>query len=327
VLGLSRKPPVARFGLRLNTRLSRALGLDVSVARSQFELGRWEHNVFSTLTWSLPAEHFAQLSEHTGPSGSDLTGQLSRSVSGPTGIGYQLSGSVGAVRRATASVQAQAPFGRLAGTYINQAGAPSTLLEASGGMVFLAGKLHFTRPVSQSFALLRVPGIENVRGYLNNREVGRTDSSGELFVPDLASYLSNRLRINQADLPLEVQFEQDEVALAPPARGGAVITFAVRPVHFARGRIVRGWQRFPPPVKYGTLTLQTPAGALSSPLGSNGEFELDGVPGGRFTGQVQSPEGDCQISVDMPVSNAPIQYLGTLLCTPLDGQAPPGALP
>lgn len=309
--------PLARFGATINSQLTRDLGLQVRSSRGQSELGRWEHDIFVTLTWSLPAGHSAQFIEHSGEQGTEVTGRISRALSGPTGVGYQASGSIGtADTRGAINVQAQGASGRVGGTYTNIDGEGSTLLEASGAIVLIGGKPYFTRPVTQSFAVLRVAGAENVRGYLNNREMGSTDADGDLFVPDLVAYQSNLLRINQADLPLDYQFDQDEVALAPPTRGGAVVEFSVRPVRISRGRVTRGLGRHPPPVKFGSMTVATPEGPVRSLLGANGEFELDGLGEGNWTALVESPEGPCEVALQIPPAKSPVQYLGTVVCSP-----------
>lgn len=304
----------ARFGVTINAQLSRDIGLQVRSSRGTSQLGRWEHDLFGTLTWSLPGGHFAQLSEQTAQAGTTITGNLTRALHGTTGIGYQASGSVGAQNRGSVNVQAQSTPGRLSGTYTNVGGNSSTLLEASGAIVIVGGKPYFSRPITQSYALLRVPGAEHVRGYVNNREMGTTDASGDLFVPDLIAYQRNLLRINQADLPLDYQLEQDEIALAPPRRGGAVIEFSVRRVRLTRGRVVRGKGRHPPPVKFATMSVETPGGPFTSLLGMNGEFELDGLRSGRWTAKVDSPEGPCEVSFEIPEIQATVRYLGTLVC-------------
>jgi outer membrane usher protein len=232
----------------------------------------------------------------------------------PTGIGYQLSAATGAVNRATASLQGRASFGTLDASYTNLGGEQSTLLEAAGSVVVIGGKVYLTRPLRQSFAVLSVPGVANVRGYLNNREIGNTDSEGDLFVPDLAAYRRNLLRINQADLPIEYAFVHDEIAVAPMSRGGVVIEFAVHRVRLARGRIVRGESRHADSVPYGTLSVETPGGTLTSPLGNDGEFELDGLPEGRWRARVEAEELRCEVLLDLPATDAVVHYLGTLSC-------------
>jgi outer membrane usher protein len=321
------RTPLARFTLGLSVQLTNALGLNVRASRSSaFELGRWDHDVFSTLSWALPLQHFAQLSEHTGGRGTDVSARLSRSVPYPAGVGYQVGASVGAQTQALANVQAQSSFGAASATYGYARGVQSTLLDASGGVVFVAGKLHFTQAGSQAFALLRVPGAPDVRGYLNNREMGSTDASGEVFVPGLAPYQSNLLRINQADLPSDYQFDQEEIPFAPPRRGGAVIEFVVRPMRLTRGRLVRGVGPAATPIKYGVVRVEVPSGTLTSLLGPDGEFELDGLPEGHWVGQVESVAGECRAPLEVRATQAPVQYLGTVSCVPSAVSNPtPGA--
>ena len=61
-------------------------------------------------------------------------------------------------------------------------------LSAAGGIVYVGGRVGFSRPVTDSFGLVRVDRLEGVRVSLNNQEIGRTDASGEVFLPNLGSY-------------------------------------------------------------------------------------------------------------------------------------------
>lgn len=316
--------PLARFNMSAGMRLSAALGLNLQASRSQLQYGVWEHDLFTTLTWSLPGQHSAQAGAHVSGDGVEATAVLSRSTPHPTGVGYQLSGATGSLNRAAASVRGQSTFGTLGATYTHLDGQHATLLEASGGLVLVGGQVYFTRPLSQSFAVLELPGVPNVRGYLNNREMGTTDAYGRLFVPDLSAYRSNLLRINQADLPLDYQFEQDEFNLAPMSRGGAIVKFAAHPVRLARGRIVQGAGHQAVAVRFGTLSVATPNGTVTSLLGNDGEFELDGVPQGRWTGEVEAEQTRCTVSLQIPATDDVVQYLGSLRCIQL---APAGPAP
>ena len=60
-------------------------------------------------------------------------------------------------------------------------GKAATAVWASGSIVGIGGRLFATRPVDQSFALVRVPGVPDVRAYLSNQEIGRTNGHGDLF--------------------------------------------------------------------------------------------------------------------------------------------------
>ncbi len=209
----------ARMTVTLSTRLSRALGLQIRTSRSRTGFAAWQHDVFSVLTIALPLQHAAELTEHTGRTGTDVTARLSRPLTEPTDVGYEVSGAVGSTTRAAASVQGQASFGRLDATYTNFEGEQHTIIEASGSLVLVGKGVYFAQPLTQSFAVLEVPEVAGVRGYFNNRELGRTDASGRLFIPNLLPYQSNRLSIAADDLPIDYELEAEEVTLAPPTRG------------------------------------------------------------------------------------------------------------
>jgi outer membrane usher protein len=306
--------PGARLSLTLSTRLSRGLGLQIRTSRSRAGLAAWQHDVFSVLTVSLPLHHSAELTEHIGSSGSSVTARLSRPLREPTDVGYQVSGAVGSEPRAAATVQGQASFGRLDATYTTQAGQQHTLVEASGSLVLVGKSVYFTQPLNQSFAVLHVPGAPGVRGYFNNREMGKTDGNGRLFIPNLFPYQSNRLSIAAEDLPVDYELEADEVTLAPPTRGGAVVTFPTRRIRFARGWIERRVGRHFAMVKDGTLSVVTSNGTFVSLIGHGGEFEFDGLPEGEWEGSVRSTGGSCRVTVVVGPSDEPVQSLGAVIC-------------
>jgi outer membrane usher protein len=306
--------PGAQFGATLNTQLTQLLSLQVRATRGRTWLSGWEHDVFGTFSWSLPERHSAQVIGHAGSEESDVTARVARSVRDRTDIGYELSGSYGQTPRAAGVVRGQAPFGRAAATYTNTDGDQHTLLEASGGIVLVAGDVYFTLPAQHSFAVLEIPGVEGVRGYLNNREMGRTDGDGRLFIPGLQAYQGNRLRIDQSDLPFDHGLEEDEIVLAPPTRGGAVVRFASRALRLVRGRVVQAAEEASG-VSYGTLHVKAGDHVYVSPTGAAGEFELDSIPEGSWTALVRSEQGVCVATLNVASSDELIQDLGAVLCT------------
>jgi outer membrane usher protein len=315
--------PSARLSLTLSTRLSRELGLQVRTSRSRAGLAAWQHDVFSVLTVVLPWHHSAELSEHIGPTGSSVSARLSRPLREPTDVGYQVSAAVGSAPRAAASVQGQASFGRVDATYTTSAGQHHTLVEASGSVVLVGNHVYFTRPLDQSFAVIEVPGAPGVRGYLNNREMGRTDANGRLFIPNLFPYHGNRLSIAAEDLPIDYELDADEVTLAPPRRGGAVVPFPAHRIRFVRGWLERrvDW-RFAM-LKDGVLSVATNQGTFVSPIGNGGEFELDGLPEGQWEGRARSTDGTCSVTIVVRPSDEPVQSLGAVICNTVPTKAAP----
>lgn len=149
---------------------------------------------------------------------------------------------------------------------------------AAGSLIAVGGGVFASRPVQQGFALVRVPGVEGVRVYAANQEIGRTNRRGNALVPNLLSYYGNRLAISDVDIPMRYSVEATQATIAPPARGGAVVTFPVELFTAVTGRIL-----FPGNVVPvgGELRIGAGEKALLSPVGKNGVFYFENLPAGR----------------------------------------------
>ena len=121
----------------------------------------------------------------------------------------------------------QTRFGRYDVLQQHVDGQAVTTVNASGSIVGIGGRVFASRPVEQSFALVRVPGVSHVRAFMSNQEVGQTDGNGNLLVPNLLPYYGNHLSIADVDVPLDLSIGASEMTLAPPYRGGAVALFPV----------------------------------------------------------------------------------------------------
>ena len=62
----------------------------------------------------------------------------------------------------------------------------TTTLSTMGAIVGIGGGVFATRPVEESFALVRVPGVEGVRAFASHQEIGKTGRRGDLLVPGSA---------------------------------------------------------------------------------------------------------------------------------------------
>lgn len=175
-------------------------------------------------------------------------------------------------------------------------------------------ELLATRPVQDGFAVIQVPGLPDVRGFLNNHEIGRTDSRGNLVLPGLLPYYGNRISIADTDLPLDRTVAEVERTIAPSYRGGALVRFEAKVARFFRGRVVveRGGKRVTP--AYGEISIRMAAGELTSPLGKDGEFELSDLPPGKHASRVEYADGACTFEIVAPRSERVITDLGELRC-------------
>jgi outer membrane usher protein len=237
------------------------------------------------------------------------------------GYGYQVEGTGGTDAHGLGQFQYQGQYGRYEAVYDSAVKRP--VFTVSGGVVAVGGSVHATRAVDDSFAVIRTPGVSGMRGYINNQEVGRTDSRGELVVPSqLLSYYGNRIGINDQDVPLNYRVDAVEKTVAPPFRGGALVEFPVLRVQIITGTVrieaVDGL-RIP---AYGQLTVTAQDIMRESPIGKHGEFYLENISPGTHPATIEVEGSTCRFSLTVPDSPEPILKLGELHCRSTVGETP-----
>lgn len=318
-------PSFQRVALTNTSSLTRDLNLFVSVSRV-FRSQAAGTEAFVGLSYLLGqmSSALASYSRQDGANTASLEVQKSLPVG--TGFGYRFSGSAGDLpANASGLVQYNAPFGRYEATVNRVAGENSSSLTASGGIVVLGGTIQATRPVTDSFALIKLPGVGDVRGYAANQEVGTTDSVGNLLISNLIPYYGNQIRIADTDFPLDYEVGSVQRTIATPYRGGAVVTFPIRRITTVTGRILlssKGDEIVP---AYGGLTVEGPDGkSLVSPVGGDGGFYFEGLPAGKHAATLEYREAVCRLMLEIPASSLAFVNLGTVRCTlpPKSGEKP-----
>ncbi len=313
--------PRARMSLVQNWQITNELSVQLLASRSDNRIGDTQYDAFATLSFNFAGNHIASVTGHTGTTSSDATANLIKPIIGTTGIGYQASASLGPVRRYVAAVQAQNSLIHAEASYFNEQGRSHSLFSASGTIVYMEGAgLFASRPIDQSFAVAEVRGVRNAAAYLNNQEVARTNGSGVAFIPNLLPYYGNRVRIDDSNLPPDLEIDDGEVVVAPPPHGGALITFNSRRLRLVRGRLApRGLPLTA--VQYGTLTVMVDGKAWESPIGVGGEFELDGLPEGTWSARAVG-ESECVLILKVLHSAQSIRNVGRVPCIADGGAAP-----
>jgi outer membrane usher protein len=235
------------------------------------------------------------------------------------GFGYQLRSTVEGSLPVSGfgQVAYQGPYGTYTGAYARNGAVDAGSLTAAGALVLVDGALMASRPVQDGYAVLSVPGLEGVRGFLNNQEVGRTDWRGYLMVPRLQSYYGNRVSVSDGDVPLDYEIGQTEQVIATPLRGGAMVRFDVRHMQSVTGalRVEAGGRATVP--AFGEVVAIAGARRIASPVGAKGEFWLTDLPAGRHPAQVEFREGTCSFDLVVPEEAGRVVNLGMVSCTRL----------
>jgi len=284
--------------LRGDVHISNALSLSLSASRLRTPGVGPEWLGFATLMYSFGSGTTGDLGGSAGTHAGTASAGVQKSLPLGEGWGYQLRSTFDRDQPTSGlgQVQYQGPYG----SYV-----------AAGSLVFVEGNWMASRPVQEGFALIQVPGLEGVRGFLNNQEIGRTSSGGNLLIPALQPYYGNRLRIGDADIPIDYQIGAVEKVVATTARGGALVPFDVQRVTSVKGLIrveLDGRTTVP---AFGELTLDA---RLKSPLGADGQFWFGNLGVGTHVAEVEFREGTCRFDLTVPPDAGASLNLGIVSC-------------
>ncbi len=133
--------------------------------------------------------------------------QLQKSTPPGTGYGYRMRAYSGFTQGLDGGVSYQNAVGTYALEGEQVDGITRTRASASGGVALMGAGLFPSRRIENSFAIARVGDQADVRVYRDNQLVGRTNDDGFVILPGLRAYEDNQIRIEQADLPLDVRVD------------------------------------------------------------------------------------------------------------------------
>ncbi|MGD8921397.1 MAG: fimbria/pilus outer membrane usher protein [Gammaproteobacteria bacterium] len=183
-------------------------------------------------------------------------------------------------------------------------------LSAAGSAAWIGGMPFLTREVRDAFAVVKVNGFEDVRVYLDNQEMGRTDGSGRILLPGLRPFERNRVRINMDDLPLNARVDRLETVVTPYAGAGVVADF---PAAESRDVMLRLLLPDGSPAPQGGFVVLDGSDERF-PVGLEGSVYLRGVDE-RQPARLHWQEKVCRFTVRLPPGGGPVPNLGDVGCS------------
>lgn len=166
-------------------------------------------------------------------------------------------------------------------------------LSVAGSLVHVGRAFGATRPVNDSFGLVQVGSVEGIKVRVNSEEVGVTDASGRLFVPDLSSYNNNQVSIEAGDLPMDYQFSSVKRLVSPPLRSGSCIPFVIQRMQPIFGQLAMRIDGEVKPVEFMEIALDVNGAIFTFPTGSGGEFDIDLTQSDAFKKMLAAQESGC----------------------------------
>jgi outer membrane usher protein len=171
-------------------------------------------------------------------------------------------------------------------------------LSVAGALVYIGRTFGATRPVYDSFGLVKTGGLEGVKVLLNSQEVGTTDSSGKLFIPGLGSYSQNQVSIYDKDIPMDYYLSRVMKLVSPPLRSGSCIPFVIRKMQPISGRLAIRINGELKPVEFHEVVLEVNGREFTFPTGSGGEFDIDLTQSDEFRKVLEVEESGCSSMSD-----------------------------
>jgi outer membrane usher protein FimD/PapC len=210
--------------------------------------------------------------------------------------------------------QYNARHGQYGGEFISLDRAETYSLTAAGGLSFVKDTLNFSRPVQDSFALVKVGNLKDVRVYMNSQEIGRTGSSGKVLISSLGSYYENQISINDKDIPIEYSLNEVMRYVSPPLRSGSYVEFGATKIQgffgflkFRVGRDIR-------PLEYIEFKLLVDGKELLFPTGKGGEFYFENLKPGKYRGELKYLDNNYLFDIVIPKSEDVMIDLGEIIC-------------
>jgi outer membrane usher protein len=224
--------------------------------------------------------------------------------------GYQAYVSAGKSNHQFGLVQYKSPVGLFTAGVDQSAGQTSARLESQGALSFVDGRLFPSNTIYDSFAIVDTGPMAHVHVLQENRDIGRTNSSGRLLVPDMRSFDLNRITIEPTDIPPDVTIHDDTREVRPQDRSGVVVKF---PITFSHGALLRLVDEEGAPIPLGSSAILRATGA-AVPIGYEGQtYVEDLAPQNELT--VERPDGRrCTVSFAYHPVPGDIPSIGPLRC-------------
>ncbi len=224
--------------------------------------------------------------------------------------GYEAYLSAGDTTHMFAQGQYKSPVGLFTAGVDEDAGQTTVRLESQGALSFVDGGLFPSNAIYDSFGIVDTSPIPHVHVYQENRDVGTTNSSGRLLVPDMRSFDLNHIAIEPTDIPPEATIDNDKREMRPQDRSGVVVRF---PIRFSHAALLKLIDEAGLPLPLGSTATLRATGAVV-PVGYDGDAYVENLsPYNEVI--VEQPDGRrCKVAFDYRSLPGDIPSIGPLRC-------------
>ncbi len=286
-----------------------------------------KREVFLNINWSLGANYNAAATVRaSNGDGETYSTSFNKSIPNGPGVGYRI--DTDSLRHGDASGDRVRAFTQMNAEVVQLRGEASVdrfrqtsstrsySADVSGAFTIAGGQVMASRPVPDSFAVVALAEpLAGIKVFQNNQLAGVTDSDGKLLLPALNAFQDNQITLDHRDFPLDYSFGTLNKSLYPPYRSGQFWQVDVYRSQTYNGSLrarIEGQMRAVPP---GSGKLFIKGEVLTFLIGNNGEFFLERMVPGEYSGEIVVDSKTCGFKLVIPASKESYVKLGeTVVC-------------
>jgi outer membrane usher protein len=186
-------------------------------------------------------------------------------------------------------------------------------ISASGGIAYVSGAFGLSRSIRDSFGLVRVGGVQGVPVMVNGQKIGKTDSSGKLFVSELSSYVNTQVSIDSTNIPIDHTIKEVTRNVSLPLRSGSIIDFQVEKFQAVTGFLKAREAGKVISLEYYDFTITEGENVITFPSGKDGEFYAENITPGKHKVSFDYSGRTYAFMIEVPVSEEIFVDLGEIL--------------
>ncbi|HEY2865191.1 MAG TPA: fimbria/pilus outer membrane usher protein [Casimicrobiaceae bacterium] len=192
----------------------------------------------------------------------------------------------------------------------------STAVEASiaGAFAYVGGVGKFTRPIYDSFAIIKAGDLEGVSVRQNSQDAGRTGRDGTVLASTVGSYVENRFTLDANTVPIDTIIGQNSVVVVPALRGGVLVDFALRPQRAVSGILMLRRGREERPLGGIDAVLASATSEMLLFTASDGAFYIEDAAPGTYHADIRAEGGTCRAAVEIAESSRMPLNVGKVYC-------------
>ena len=218
-------------------------------------------------------------------------------------------GSINDTARIAASADYESRFTNLQGTVVAAGGQVAGQVTATGSLIAAGESVYARSRSNNGYVLVRAGRVSGIPVKLENRYVGKTDSSGMLLVQNLRTYVPQQIDVDASQLPVDAIVRNSRNVITVPGRAIGLVDIAA---HYYRPvvRTIVGIDGTP--LQAGSQVTAAPS-AERTLVGYDGMVEINAASGDRRL-LIEGFAGNCV--VDLPAEQDLRASGDPLVCRP-----------